>query len=500
MKNEYEVVIAGGGPTGLMLACELALKGIKTLVLDDKIAESPQSRGATIHPRTAELLYSRGILEKFIEKGKDLLEKDPRLPLYHYAVMIKLKMYMLDSPCNFTLWLPQKDTEIILQNHALELGVDILKNHEVIHFEEHYDGVVVEVKHLENKLKFQAKYLVGCDGAKSKIRKISNIEMLGTNKTNTTLMADIYLDTPLAYSTQCEFSSKGVVVVMPAGKKLTRFVIISDSIDKNLKENSLDLDLIKKYLLDICGHDFGVKNSHWISSFGNANKLAKQLIKNRVILAGDAAHYHLPAGGQGLNYGIQDAFNLGWKLAAELKGWAPKWLLDSYQTERIYAGKMLMESVKKQESLLFRTSESDIAFRKYFEDVIIETDEVNKKLTQEIAGLHINYQNCTEDKNKLIGCRVPDLELFEDFNCLNLYNLFSRGNFVFICFTHQKFRLPEEFKDRLDIYHFKYTEKRFEFFKTKYLLIRPDLYIAWASDNLQSSVSIKKELNYWLKK
>ncbi|WP_158997343.1 FAD-dependent monooxygenase [Pigmentibacter ruber] len=499
MKNQYEVVIAGGGPTGLMLAYELALKGIKVLVLDNKIAESPESRGATIHPRTAELLSARGLLESFIEKGKELLEKDPRLPLYHYAVMIKLKMFMLDSPCNFTLWLPQKETEILLQNHALEHGVEILREHEVVYFEEYYDGVVIEANYLEKKSKFHAKYLVGCDGAKSVIRKLSNIEMLGTNKTNTALLADVYLDTPLAYSTQCEFSSKGLVVAMPAGKNLTRFIIISNNISDEIVQSSLNLDLIKNYLVDICGHDFGIKNPHWISSFGNANKLAKQLIKNRVILAGDAAHYHLPAGGQGLNYGIQDAFNLGWKLAAELKGWAPKWLLDSYQTERLKAGKMLMESIKKQESLLFRTNDSDLVFRKYFEDVILEIDAVNKKLTEEIAGLHINYQNSTEE-NKLIGCRIPNLELFQDFNCLNLYNLFSKGNFIFICFTHQKFRFPEEFKDRLEIYHFKYTEKRYEFFKTKYLLIRPDLYIAWASDHLQSSVTIKKQLNYWLKK
>lgn len=236
-----------------------------------------------------------------------------------------------------------------------------------------------------------------------------------------------------------------------------------------------------------------------MSRFGNANKLAKTYRKGRVLLAGDAAHIHLPAGGQGLNYGIQDAFNLGWRLSLVINQSAPEKVLDDYHMERHAIGRELMESVRCQEVLMNNFSLSGLTMRKFFENKLMEIEEVNELLTLQISGLSIEYPSGNINAHPLTGKRIPDLKLLENNKEVFLYDKMYEGRFTLILLSNEGTILPEISLPEVNIMKAKLIENRTEYNNLRTILIRPDTHIALASNEIDM-YEIKNVIDKYLKK
>ena len=483
----------------MMLASELALANVKVLVLEKRSEPVAQSRATTVHPRTLEAFLARDIIDRFIDRGKELLAKNPKFPLWHFANMFKLKFHKLDSSCNYTLWLPQSHTENLLEERAIELGANIQRNHELINIIEKEDGVIVEASSASGPYFLQSSYIVGCDGAGSLVRSLSNIDFPGTDTTLTAVLADVIATRPLSSNGKLSIgNSKGRVIGLPLDEHYTRFVLIHGDRTNINKLEEVKLEEVKEILQEICKDDFGIEKPKWLSRFGNANRLAAKYRKGRVLLAGDAAHMHLPAGGQGLNYGVQDAFNLGWKLAAEIKGWAPSWLLDSYHVERHSAGQKLMYDVERQTSILFNFTESGDALRNFFENQLLDIPAVNELLSQELAGFHIEYPSPNPEVHPLEGKRVPDLRLkLASGTIKNLYSLLYDGRFILILFGENKNTIEIHSNSRVRIVEAELVEDRTEYQNLRAILIRPDAHIAWVSSQFCTKDKVLSALEFW---
>lgn len=499
MRTQFDVIIVGGGPTGMMLACELALVKVKVLLLEKRVETVSQSRASTLHPRTLETFSARGILERFIERGEELLGKNPRLPIWHFASMFKLQLNKLDSQLNYTLWLPQTQTEKLLEEHAISLGAQILRGHEVINLIEEKEKVIVEIQSPSGLYAFQASYVVGCDGAGSNVRTLANIDFPGTNSTLTAVLADVIATQPVSADGKLSMrNEKGMVIGLPLDKYYTRFVTINPERASVDKREAVTLEEVKKSLQDICGSDFGIENPLWLSRFGNSNRLAANYKKGRILLAGDAAHMHFPTGGQGLNYGIQDAFNLGWKLAAQIKGWAPDWLLDSYHTERHAVGERLMYDVERQSAILCNFTEGGTALRRFFEHDLLEIPEVNALISKELAGFHIFYPPLSSEDHPLVGKRVPDLCLKSPLDGLkNLYSLLYDGRFVLVIFGMDKNKIKGKWKSQVRFAIAELAEERSDYQNLKAILVRPDAHVAWVSSQNCTNEEILFALKTW---
>ncbi len=313
MENYYDVAVVGGGPVGLMTACELAIQGVKVVVLERRLNRIKNSRALTLHPRSLELMAMRGIENRFLSRGK-------KLDTSHFAALdTRLNFKNLDTDFPYTLFIPQSITEEILEERALELGVDIKRAHTLKDIKQYETFVQLEIEQAETINKIEVPYVVGTDGARSAVRELSHIPFNGTDTTTTAILGDVILedvpDNPF-FSTS---NINGLIIMVPLAPNVFRFAIV----DPKNQTIPVHVAVTEKELIDsiysITGKHIQIKSSIWLSRFGNATKLANTYQHMRVFLAGDAAHIHFPAGGQGLNVGLQDAFNLGWKLGLAVK-------------------------------------------------------------------------------------------------------------------------------------------------------------------------------------
>ncbi len=322
-----DVIVAGGGPTGLMLASELRLWGVPVLVLDQDAEPTKVVRALGLHARSIEIMDQRGLLERFLALGQ-------QYPVGgFFAGIAKPAPDRLDTAHPYILGIPQTITDRLLTEHAIGLGAEIRRGAELVGLRQDDDGVTVD---LNDGTQLRSRYLVGCDGGRSTVRKLLGVGFPGEPSRVETLLGEMELTaSPETLATvgaevrktQFRFGA------MPLGDGVYRVLVPAEAVAED-RAVPPTLDEFKQQLHAYAGTDFGVHSPRWLSRFGDATRLAERYRTDRVLLAGDAAHIHPPTGGQGLNLGIQDAFNLGWKLAAELGGWAPEGLLDSYETER----------------------------------------------------------------------------------------------------------------------------------------------------------------------
>ncbi|MGI9002549.1 MAG: FAD-dependent monooxygenase, partial [Pseudonocardia sp.] len=322
-----DVIVAGGGPTGVMLASELRLHGVHALVLEKDAEPTRIVRGLGLHARSVEVMDQRGLLERFLALGK-------QYPVGgFFAGISKPSPDRLDTAHPYVLGIPQTTVERLLTEHATELGVEIRRGCELVGLSQDEHGVTAE---LADGTQLRSRYLVGCDGGRSTVRKLLGVGFPGEPSSVETLLGKVEVTAPQetlmavvaeVRKTQLRFGA------MPLGDGVYRVVAPAAGVAEN-RTVPPTLDELKQQLRATASTDFGAHSPRWLSRFGDATRLAERYRTGRVLLAGDAAHIHPPMGGQGLNLGIQDAFNLGWKLAAEIGGWAPEGLLDSYHTER----------------------------------------------------------------------------------------------------------------------------------------------------------------------
>lgn len=390
--NEHEVLIVGGGPTGLMLAAELALAGVDVAVVERRATQGRLGgRAGGLHARTLEVLDQRGIVDRFLAEGRT----HPRVS-FHAALDIS------DFPTrhNYLLALPQERTERLLGAWVDELGVAFHRDSEVRDIACDASGVAVATTH---GARLRAGWLVGCDGGRSAVRKLAGIGFPGWDASTSWIIAEVRTTEPPVLGFREDASGRHAMSLLEDGA--TVGIVIAGRDPEASGEPTLDE--LAGALKTIYGTDFGVHAPRWMSRFSDATRQADAYRKRRILLAGDAAHIHPPLGGQGLNLGVQDAVNLGWKLAQVVKGISAETLLDTYQAERHPVAARVLRNTIAQGVL--RRPDARTAVLGEFVSELLAMDEPRKRFGAMIAGLDSRYD--MGDGHPLLGRRMPDLDI-----------------------------------------------------------------------------------------
>jgi 2-polyprenyl-6-methoxyphenol hydroxylase-like FAD-dependent oxidoreductase len=406
---ERAVVIAGGGPTGLMLAAELALAGVEVVVLERRPrAELAGSRAGGLHSRTIELMDQRGIADRFLAAGQ----------VHRVAPFAGAMLEVGDLPSRhpYTLGLWQRHIERILGGWAAEIGVPVHLGQEAVGLAQDDEGVEVE---LADGGRLRAAYLVGCDGGRSAVRKAAGIDFPGWEATRSALIAEVEMaDEPELGVRHGELGISGIGPTEEGGP--VRVVVTERELTRGEEPT---LDDLRAALVAVYGTDFGAHDPTWISRFTDATRQAATYRAGRILLAGDAAHVHYPAGGQGLQHGVQDAVNLGWKLAQVAKGTSPAALLDTYEAERRPPTAASLRRTMAA-SALHRGDPRTAALRDTLTE-LATMDEPRRHLAAQIHGLDIQYD--LGEGHPLLGRRMPDLDLATADGPLRTYDLLHRA-------------------------------------------------------------------------
>ncbi|GAA4019372.1 rifampin monooxygenase [Allokutzneria multivorans] len=452
----YDVIIAGCGPTGAMLAAELRLHDVRVLVLEKETEPVSFVRIVGLHIRSIELLAMRGLLERVAARGRQ------RPAAGFFAAIPKPAPECLDSAHAYLVGIPQPVVVDLLEHHAITLGAHIRRGCAVAGFAQDDEGVTVELSDGE---RLRTRYLVGCDGGRSTVRKVLGVGFPGEPSRTQTLMGEMEIG-----ASQEEISAVLAELrerdrsfsVGPFG----RVVVPAEGISTAPPT----LEDFQKQLRAVAGTDFGVHSPRWMSRFGDATRLAEHYRVGRVLLAGDAAHIHPPIGGQGLNLGVQDAFNLGWKLAAQIRGWAPEFLLDTYQAERHPVAADVLDNTRAQMELLSPEPGARAVRRLLTE--LMDIEEVNRRLIEKITGIGIRYD--FGGGHDLVGRRLRDLDVQHG----RLYDLLHRGRGLLLDRTAQL--SVGSWADRVD----QLTDPTAAL-EVPALLLRPDGYVAWVGCDQQ---------------
>ncbi|WP_410598978.1 rifampin monooxygenase [Amycolatopsis sp. lyj-90] len=461
--DEFDVIIAGCGPTGATLAAELRLHDVRVLVLEKETEPVSFVRIVGLHIRSLELMAMRGLLERFLERGRR------RPAAGFFAAISKPEPEGLDSAHAYLLGIPQPVVDHLLEEHAIGLGAQVRRGCALTGFEQDDDGVTVELVCGE---RLRSRYLVGCDGGRSTVRKLLGVGFPGEPSRNDTLMGEMAVGVPqeeiAAKVAEIRETSK-VFSLGPFGEGIYRVVVPAAEVSEDRAEPPT-LDDFKRELHTIAGTDFGVHSPRWLSRFGDATRLAERYRVGRVLLAGDAAHIHPPAGGQGLNLGVQDAFNLGWKLAAQIRGWAPETLLDTYQAERHPVAEDVLDNTRAQIALS-STEPGPQAVRRLLTE-LMDFDDVNRYLIEKITAIGIRYD--FGEGPDLLGRRLRDIEVKQG----RLYDRLHGGRGLLLDRTERL--TVGGWSDRVD--HLADPTAALE---VPAVLLRPDGHIAWIGEHQQ---------------
>jgi 3-(3-hydroxy-phenyl)propionate hydroxylase len=469
--TDHAVVIAGGGPTGMMLAAELMLAGIDVAIVERRATqELDSSRSRGLHSRTIEVLDQRGVADRFLAEGQAM----------QVQAFAGIPLDISDFPTrhNYGLALLQSHFERILAAWVSELGVPIVRQREVTGLAQDDTGVNVE---LSDGQSLRADYLVGCDGGRSVIRKAAGIEFPGWDPSTSWLIAEVETEEVP------KFGLRGGGGIGPAEGGRVGIVLTEPQLEHT---SDPTLQEISQALIAVDGTDYGVHSPAWISRFTDMTRQAASYRKGRVLLAGDAAHVHSPQGGQGLNVGVQDAVNLGWKLAQVVNGTSPDGLLDTYYAERHPVGARVLHNTMAQGALR-GTDERTDALRDTLTE-LLGMDEPRKRFAGMMSGLDIRYD--LGEGHPLLGRRMPDLDLVTADGPVRVFTLLRQAKPVLVNLDEPGGLDITPWVDRVPIIDAAY-DGRWELpvlgqvTAPTAVLIRPDGHVAWVGDGTQLGLS-----------
>ncbi|MGV9703297.1 FAD-dependent monooxygenase [Streptomyces sp. NPDC003483] len=400
-RSDRQVVIVGGGPVGLWLAHELAVAGVNPLVLERAPRRSPHSKALGLQPRTIEVLALR-------DRHRDVIAGGRPLPNWHFGMLeSRVDFRDLPTPFPYLLAQPQSVTERLLEGYATERGVEIRRGHDVVSLTQDDGSVTVGVHGPDGAYTVDAEYVVGADGARSVVRQEAGIDFPGSGTSAYGFLGEVVLDRPPLTPGFTAFNEAGRLLVVPLPDGRFR---VTGYDPRHQTREPMTLDELRDASTRIAGTDFGMRDPSWLSRFGNATRLAAGYRAGRVLLAGDAAHIHWPAGGVGLNVGLQDAMNLGWKLAAVVQGRAGEHLLDTYHAERHPIGKELAEHTLAQTALIVGLNPEVTALRALLSDALAGVRAFSDLLAGKLSGLDIAYPPADAGAHPLTGVRAYDPE------------------------------------------------------------------------------------------
>jgi 2-polyprenyl-6-methoxyphenol hydroxylase-like FAD-dependent oxidoreductase len=474
-----DVAVVGGGPVGMWLAAELHRGAVRPVVLERRAERPPYSKALTIYPRTVEQFAMRRLVDRWLAEGAPV-------PSSHFAILkSRLDFSFLDTRYPYTLFLPQRRTEELLEEHLAELGVPYLRQHAVTGLRQDETGVDLDVDSPGGPVVVRAAYVAGCDGAASVVRAAAGIDFAGTPDSWQTILGDIELTDPPRTPALTLNQPGGSVYMVALGGGRHRLAVVDHATLYDLTDRPVTFGDLRASARRVAGTDFGMRETPdaWLSRVGNATRQAACYRAGRVLLAGDAGHTHYPAGGQGLNLGLQDAGNLAWKLAAEIRGWAPPGLLDSYHAERYPVGLDVIDDSLAQCALFANPSREGIALRDRFSAMLAAHPSLCRELAVRLSGLAVRYppagQAAGQVADQVAGQRVPDLDL-RDAPAATIFGLLHSAKFVLLRLGSAP-AAPAGFACRLDVVTAELATDRPEWAGIRAMLIRPDGYVAWAS-------------------
>jgi 3-(3-hydroxy-phenyl)propionate hydroxylase len=467
-RTNHAVVIAGGGPTGLMLAAELALARVDVAVVERRENQAlPGSRAGGLHARTIEVFDQRGVAERFLSQGQ----------VMQVAGFSFIPLDISDFPMrhNYGLALRQNRIEQIMADWVSELPVKLYRGHDVTGFTQDDTGVDVT---LSDGGSLRAKYLVGCDGGRSIVRKKAGIDFAGWDASVSWLIAEVEMTEEPAWGIRRGEKGVNAIGKLDDGKR-AGVVLVEPEVRRGEAEPTLE-DL-RAALVAVYGTDFGARNPTWLSRFSDMARQATSYRERRVLLAGDAAHVHAPSGGQGLNIGVQDALNLGWKLAQVASGTSPESLLDTYQAERHAIAARVLRLTMAQ-SALGRGDDRTEALRETMTD-LLKMDEPRKRYGAIMSGVDIRYD--LGEGHPLLGRRMPDLDLVTESGPQRVFALLHDARPILLNLGDPNAYDIAPWADRV-----RRVDARYEgpwelpvigaVAAPTAVLIRPDGYVAWA--------------------
>lgn len=466
-----DVVVVGAGPTGLMMACELALAGVAVRVLEERTSAPNITRAFAVHARTLELLDARGMAEALVPRGVQVFELAPP-----GGTTVDLR----ELPGRYAMLLivPQSGTEHVLETRVGELGVPVVRGAEVIGLTQDDGGVTVTCA---NGAPIRAKYVVGCDGAHSTVRGQVGIDFAGKQYETHILLADVALTRAPSDTLTGVTNERGVVLMIPFGDGWFRAIAWDRLREQAPLTEPVTLDEIRDSFVRIAGEDYGMTEMRWSSRFLSERRQARHYRSGRVFIAGDAAHVHSPLGGQGMNTGIGDAMNLGWKLAAEVSGSAPTWLLDTYEAERHPVGAAVLRTTDAFNQVVLGRSKVQRIARTIAIGTLTRVPKTRRLMREFLSGIGIAYPRKRGD-HALVGRRMPDVDCGGE----RVYELLRAGKFVLITAT------PVD-TGRSDIVHV--VGRHLEL--PAAVLVRPDSYVAWADERVPSVVELVAAVDNW---
>ncbi|WP_368397348.1 FAD-dependent monooxygenase [Streptomyces sclerotialus] len=468
-----------------MLAGELRLGGARVIVIERLIEPTGQSRGLGFTARAMEVFDQRGLLARF-----EGLETSP---LGHFGG-IRFDYSVLADSHFGARGIPQSRTEAVLEKWATELGAELRRGWELRELAEEADGIRVSVRTPGGERSLRAAYLVGCDGGHSTVRKAAGFDFPGTPATRAMYLADV-TGCALRPRPLGERLPNGMVMAAPLEEGVDRIIVCEHGTPATTHDESPGFGHVADAWYRITGESLAGGDTLWVSSFTDTTRQVTAYRRGRVLLAGDAAHVHLPAGGQGLSVGVQDAVNLGWKLAAVVRGGAPDGLLDSYHSERHPVGKRLLMNTRAQGIVFLGGAESE-PLRELFTELLAH-DEVKRHLSGAVSGLDIRY-DVGSRHHALSGRRLPPRRLRTPGGTVTTTELLHTAHGVLLDLTDDpELRAAADgWRDRVNV-TVAVPEGGEAFADATAVLVRPDGYIAWADDGTDTIGALTGSLRRW---